>query len=279
AFWGVVILGGAAIATTVIAGPRHTQQVVGKIRAHVQEHLNHLEDDPVSLRAELQRLEAEYPKRISAVQKDLGELVAEAGRLQWERAVSLRVVEMAQADLQSSSSMAGESQTGLIRSAGFPSTLAAGATATRVSTAQVERLQSLLSMHDQRAQDAARDLGYIQTEIQRFEALLEQLETERAQYHTQLEALNRQVDSIRRNERLLSMLRERQSSLQQTDRFETHSLEQISGRLAGIRSQQEAELDLLSGTEMEIDYEGRAKASLQVEDAAIQQQSAHALNR
>ena len=118
-----------------------------------------------------------------------------------------------------------------------------------------------------------------QAEITRFQALLEELETERAQYHAQLQQLNRQVDSIRRNERLLSMLRERQGSLEEAGRFESHSLDQITGRLAGIRSQQEAELDLLAGTEMEIDYEGRAKAELSTQNRAVEVHAIGTLRR
>ncbi len=279
AFWGVAILGGLAIGTTLVAGPHHTRHVVDKIRTNVQATLDEVKDNPVALRAQLQRLEAEYPKRIRAVQKDLGELQVEARRLRWEQAVSERVVEMAQRDLQAltlNGTPKGQAANlALSRTVGFPRE--SGNTivvTTKSGAAAAQRLEGLAAQHAQNAQDAARDLGYIEKEIERFENLLVELETERAQYHAQLQHLNRQVDSIRRNERLLAMLRERQGLLENASRFESHSLDQITGRLAGIRSQQEAELELLAGSELEVDYEGRAKAELQWENQTLETQAA-----
>ena len=287
AFWGVAILGGLAVGTTLIAGPHQTKEVVQHIRSTVQQTIDEvhgdLKDNPVALRAQLQRLEAEYPKRIRAVQKDLGELQMEARRLSWEQAVSERVVAMAQADLQNlaqshalgsnapSEAAGPHRQAGFARGPRFAGTSSHGASGT-VAVTQA-RLESLTLQHQQNAQDAARDLGYINKEIQRFENLLTELETERAQYHSQLQQLNRQVDSIRRNERLLAMLRERQGLFENASRFESHSLDHITGRLAGIRSQQEAELELLAGHEIEVDYEGRAKAELQWENQTLESQA------
>ena len=282
-FWGVAILGGLAIGTTLVAGPNQTRQVVDHIRSNVQATLDEVKDNPVALRAQLQRLEAEYPKRIRAVQKDLGELQMEARRLRWEQAVSERVVEMAQSDLQAlttaSQAMRGNHQKAQAAMA-LSRSVSSNAKGTHVlvrnqpSAGTQQRLEGLAAQHAQNAQDAARDLGYIEKEITRFESLLVELETERAQYHAQLQHLNRQVDSIRRNERLLDMLRERQGLLENAARFESHSLDQITGRLAGIRSQQEAELELLAGSEIEVDYEGRAKAELQWECQTLETQAA-----
>ncbi len=269
-FWGVAILAGIGIASTFIIGPHGTHAVIMQAQDSVQSKLDSLMDNPVALRAELERLEAEYPVRIRAVQKDLGELKVEARRLQWERAVSDRVVAMAQDDLGGigATAQANTGENNLVRVAGFP--VAAVKTKSR---AQVARIQDLIQMHSIRSEDAARDLGYLNKEIGRFQVLLTELETERTQYHGQLEQLNRQVDSIRRNERLLNMLRQRQGLLEKAGRFKAHSLDQITGRLSGIRSQQEAELELLSNTEIETDYEGRAQVELHQEVREMQNAS------
>ena len=269
-FWGVAILAGLGIASTFLIGPNKTHAIIHQAQENVQARLEGLMDNPVALRAELERLEAEYPVRIRAVQQDLGELKVEAKRLAWERAVSDRVVAMAQQDLGGfgSTAQAQGSEGGLVQVAGFPV-----AKITNRSRAQVARIQDLIQMHSNRSQDAARDLGYLNKEIDRFQVLLTELETERVQYHSQLEQLNRQVDSIRRNERLLDMLRQRQGLLEKAGNFKAHSLDQISGRLAGIRSQQEAELELLSNDEVETDYEGRAKVELNQEVREMQQAS------
>lgn len=262
-FWGVAILAGVGIASTLIFGSHSTQAIIHQAHETVQSKIDGLMDNPVALRAELERLEREYPVRIRAVQKDLGELKVEAKRLAWERAVSERVVAMAQDDLGGVQTVAqtGSKNGNLVRVAGFPVISVKKRTNT-----QVARITDLIQMHTNRSQDASRDLGYMNREIERFQTLLTELETERVQYHSQLEQLNRQVDSIRRNERLLDMLRQRQGLLEKAGNFKAHSLDQISGRLAGIRSQQEAELELLSNSEVETDYEGRAKVELHQEE-------------
>ncbi len=277
AFWGVVLFAGITMGARALNSSGHGRNVIQNIKASVQSQLEDAADNPAALRDQLQRLEAEYPKRIQAVQQDLGELIGEAKRLRWEQAVSERVVEMAQVDLNQETGLATGEAAGkaLVRAAGFPS----ANQPSRAMSPTAKRLVSLLDTHNQKAEDASRDLGYIEAEITRFQALLEELETERADYHSQLQQLNRQVDSIRRNERLLSMLRERQGVLAEASRFESHSLNQITGRLEGIRSQQEAELDLLSGTEMEVDYEGRAKAELKCQDQATQIHAISSISR
>ncbi len=269
-FWGVAILAGVGIASTLIFGSHSTEAVLHQVHHNVQSKIDSLMDNPVALRAELERLEKEYPIRIRAVQKDLGELKVEAKRLAWERAVSDRVVAMAQEDLSGvqAVSQTGSQKGNLVRVAGLPVV-----SVTKRSNAQMARITDLIQMHSNRSEDAARDLGYMNREIERFQTLLSELETERAQYHTQLEQLNRQVDSIRRNERLLDMLRQRQGLLEKAGNFKAHSLDQISGRLAGIRSQQEAELELLSNSEVETDYEGRAKVELHQEELQMQDAS------
>ncbi|MEZ6006031.1 MAG: hypothetical protein R3F17_15305 [Planctomycetota bacterium] len=258
-FFGAIVLGAVAIGTAAVHGHGRPGQVLRNIQNVVHDQIQSDENDPRALRSELERLEREYPKRIQAVQKDLGMLQSEARKLRWEQAVSERVVTMAQADL--GNAVQGQAAMASLRD---------GLAPVQEQRAGQVRLQNLVQTHEQRAQEAARDLGYIEKEIARFEGVLSQLETERAQYHTQLEHLNRQVDSIRRNENLLKMLREREGMLEKASRFESHSLSQITGRLEGIRTQQEAELELLSGSEESIDYEGRAKAELQLEQAAYE---------
>src|SRR5690606_25955559 len=56
-------------------------------------------DDPVALRAQLRSLERQYPERIAKVRGELAQLTEQADRVERDRVVALKVIEMASADL------------------------------------------------------------------------------------------------------------------------------------------------------------------------------------
>jgi hypothetical protein len=107
---------------------------------------------------------------------------------------------------------------------------------------------------------------------------LTQLENERAQFRTQMVGLGRQVDAIARNERLIALLERRNETIEECSRYEAVSLDQITGRLAEIKSRQEAELDLLARAEEQGDYEELARLQLASEalEAKVAEKSAEA---
>src|SRR4051812_30922542 len=97
--FGVIagLVGGTAL---VIATPDR----IGALFTQTQDHINaaidkHIED-PVALRAQMKKLEGEYPARIAEVRGDLAELKEQQGQLKRELAVSDRVVALAQTDME-----------------------------------------------------------------------------------------------------------------------------------------------------------------------------------
>ena len=116
-----------------------------------------------------------------------------------------------------------------------------------------------------RAHDADRSLAYLDQQMGRFTEVLNQLESEQVQFQAQLFALNRQVDSIQRNERLIEMLAERKRTLDECSNYDVVSLDQVTGKLEQILTQQEAELDVLSSQSEHVDYVDRARDELRAE--------------
>ena len=96
-----------------------------------------------------------------------------------------------------------------------------------------------------------------------MEELLVQLETEHTRFQAQLWQLERQVDAIARNERLIELLEDRNKTIEECSRFDAISVDHVTERLAEIRSRQEAELELLSSTQETTDYEEQARQALQ----------------
>jgi hypothetical protein len=116
--------------------------------------------------------------------------------------------------------------------------------------------------YSQRTSDIDRDMGYLKQQEERLSAMVKKLEGEQREFQVQLWQLDRQVDSIARNERMIAVFTERQNSINEQSRYRATSLEQITSRLGDIRARQEGQLASLGGAGAASDYESRAKTTL-----------------
>lgn len=277
----LVVGGFVAAGAAMIAGPQRTHMVVDQVHASILETIDDNIEDPRVLRTQLKALEAEYPERISDLRGDLAELRSQIGQLEREQAVSSRVVELSQADLDQIAPLVDQldgaqltsNQTQLVSTLRFKGRLMT----TEQARSKMMRIQQTQEAYRGRAQDAAHDLVYLRQQEERMEDLLVQLETEQTQFQAQLWQLNRQVDAIARNERLIDMLSERQEMLDSYSQVEVKSLDGMTSRLGEVRSRQEAELEFLSQGQDNTNYEGMARIQIDGEAMAPQAGPIHQL--
>ncbi len=262
------ILGLTAVAAFATLGGPRTKAMVHDIHGRVLEGIDKHIDDPTALRSQLGEMEREYPERIAQVRADLAELEGEIRSLQREQAVSERVVALVDADLDSAKGdLAAADARGNAVAAG--SLVAVGPQpATRRAQAKLRQMQEQRLVYANRAADAEHDLSYLEKQRDRLTDLLAKLETERAEFQAQIMGLSRQIDAIARNDRLIKLLDRRNRTIEECSRYESASLDQITGRLAQITSRQEAELDVLSTAERASDYEGMARLEIAGEELA-----------
>jgi len=263
-----VALGTVAGAAALVAGPHRTRAVIHQVQDQVRDTIDASITDPVAMREQLRDMEKEYPKRIAQVRGDLAELNEQIRQLEREKAIAERVVELADADAGEIESQIGsfaalgavngEGESGL-RLASLSTSMDDG---TRRAVTRLQQIQATRVAYSNRAYDAEHDLQYLRQQAGRLDGLLTQLENERAQFQAQMVALSRQVDAIARNERLIDLLESRNETIEECSRYEAVSLDQITGRLAEIKSRQEAELDLLARAEEQGDYEELARLQL-----------------
>jgi len=261
------LAGGAAV---VIAGPQRVGALFNQAKQTVNNAIDCAIDDPVALRAQLRDLEAQYPRKIAEVRGDLAELQAQKSQLQRELAVSRRVVELADADLGVMKDM-------LARAEEARATAGAAVIKVRLGDQPVgldeaygkaARINDVRAAYAARAGDIERDLGYLDQQESRLSGLLAQLEAERAEFQTQLWQLDRQVDTIARNERLIEIMSKRQASIDEHSRYRVASLDQLTTRFADIRAKQESQLESLARQGEPLRYEERAKIQIDGEAAA-----------
>lgn len=276
--------GAVAVGAAMIAGPQRTHMVIDQVHANILQTIDENIEDPRVLRTQLKSLEAEYPERIGALRGDLAELRSQIGQLEREKAVSMRVVELSQGDLEELSPLVGQMEgaqlTSNQTSVQLVSTLRfkGRLMTTEQARSKVMRIQQTQEAYRGRAQDAAHDLVYLRQQEERMEDLLVQLETEHTQFQAQLWQLNRQVDAIARNERLIEMLSERQEMLDSYSQIEVKSLDGMTSRLGEVRSRQEAELEFLAQGQDTSDYEGMARIQIDGEVYAPQDGPIHQLS-
>jgi predicted RNase H-like nuclease (RuvC/YqgF family) len=266
------LVGGTA---AVVAGPDRIGALFHQTQAKINHQIDRHIEDPVALRTQMRKLEGQYPERIQEVRGDLAELREQAAQLKRELAVSDRVVTLAQADA--------EEIRGLIARAEEAQAITNVSTDSRPAIVRIvfneesiplkdaysraTRIQQVQHAYTSRANDIQRDLGYMATQEQRLSGLLNQLETEHTEFQSQIWQMERQVDSIARNERLITMMEKRQRTLDENSRYKAHSLDQLSGRFADIRAKQEARMEALGTSTTTLNYEDRAKFDLDARKA------------
>ncbi len=260
---GTAVIGTLAGGALLVAGPARTKAVLHDVRTKISHAIDQSLDDPIALRDQLRELEREYPKRIAKVRGDLVGLKRDMRQLERERAISLRVVELAEEDLK------------LLRPAlektssanGHNARLAAVAFDDRIytlrrATEKVRSAEQTIQAHAARAEDAKHQYAFLAQQAGQFEEVLAQLESERAQFQIQLQQLERQVDSIQRNQRLIKLLEKRKRTLEECTTYDVVSLDQLTGKLEEILNRQAATLDVLTCAEEAAGYEELAREEL-----------------
>lgn len=276
-----VVAAVVGVAGLVIVGPVRARLLVDKARDNVNSVVDGMIDDPSALRAQIRELESQYAPRIASVRTDVAQLRQQIGDLKREQAVASRVVELAQADLQTLHGMLARAQD--VREThsaltsvryedgqGFES---ATTPDVRINFnneqltldqafAKATRVEQVIASYTARQAEIDRDLGFMGEQDKRLGELLDKLEAERSEFQAQLWQLDHQIDAISRNERLITMMEKRQRTIDRQSRYEAGSLDNVKARLAEIRTKQEAQLESLGRGSTTENYENKAKIDL-----------------
>jgi predicted RNase H-like nuclease (RuvC/YqgF family) len=279
---GVLAVGGLA----VIAGPERIGALFSEAKGSMNASLDKLISDPVALRAQLRDLEAQYPQRIAAVRSDLAEVRGQVQQLKRERSVAERVVDLTAKDVETLQTMLARAEeargaagiTNVSYGEGVQQRVELVFSDQRLSVeqayAKTAEINNTRNAYAARIADVDRDMGYLASQEQRLTALLTKLENEQSQFQVQLWQLDRQVDSIARNDRMIDILSKRQEAIDEASRYKVASLDHLQTRIADLRAKQESKLAGLTTAAERTDYESRAKIELDAKTAATSLQEA-----
>lgn len=260
------LITGAGLA--VAGGPR-VRAVMDQARHTINVKIDSNITDPVALRSQLRDLEGQYPQRIAEVRSDLTELREQMGQLVREQEVNERVVALADSDLDKLNSAVTQAEQAAfvqVASDGEPKRIVICFKSDRLSVddayTRVNEITNTRNAYSSRADDIERDLGYLAQQEERLVGLLSKLETERQTFQTQLWELDRKVDAVARNDRMIDIMEKRQRTIDEQSRYRAGSLDQITSRLADIKAKQESKLAALASDHARVNYEDMAKSQI-----------------
>lgn len=218
-------------------------------------------DDPAAMRAQISKLQAEYPEKIADVRADLGEVREQISQLERERAVSEKVVELTASDLHLLESGIEQARAAQVSHHGAVVRIAFNETRLSPTDAMSKRSQiaETRAVYQTRVGEIGTELGFLLDQEAQLDDLLTRLETEQSEFQAQLFQLDAQIDSIARNDRLIEMMEERQATIDEHSRYEAHSLTQIRGRLDRVRAEQQARIASITRQEKARDYVAEAE--------------------
>jgi chromosome segregation ATPase len=257
-----VITGLAGGAAVIVAGPDRVGALVSQARGNINGVIDRAIDDPVALRAQIRSLEQQYPEKIAEVRADLAELKQQTTQLTQERQLSERVVALADRDLGQMHGLLARAEEAQTDGAVVRVVFNNEPVELDDAYAKASRMQQVKEAHAARLADIDRDAGYLKEQESRLSDLLTQLETEQASFQSQLWQLDRQIDAIARNERMIEMVEKRNETIDRHSRYRSDSLEQLNAKFSQIRSKQEARLQSITSNRSMTNYEDRARIEL-----------------
>lgn len=258
---------GAAFLIAEAVSPGSARAIAHQAGTNLSQVITNNVDDPVVLREQIRSLEEQYPKKIATVRNDLTELQTQIAQFEHERAVAARVVKLADSDLAELQHLLSQAEQAkgdsyrVVRVWHNNARLDMGE-----AYAKAEKIRRLRESYATRTSEIDRDLGFLQEQELHLGDLLTTLETERADFQSQLWQLDQQIDAVSRNDRLLDMLEKRQKTIDSISPFKADSLDHVTQRIAKIRAEQESRMEAITNRRQVFSYEEAAKVQIDAEN-------------
>ncbi|MBT8487117.1 MAG: hypothetical protein KJO43_16185 [Phycisphaerae bacterium] len=264
---GTLALGGV----TALVGPDRMMAGLSQVRTKAQNVVDHVVDDPIALRHQLEQLADQYPDRIAEVRGEVAEVDHQISQFERDVEIATRVVAMTTEDLSELKTLVARAEAEAATSA-RPVAIRYGGVRFDLEEAYTEgrRINNVRGNYQDRLAHDNVQLKFLHEQKGRLTEILTKLEEEYDTYQGQLWQLDRQIDAIQRNERLIELTEAQQATLDSYDRFgKVQNLKQIEAKLAEIRAIQESQLQTLAKSGIRDDYEAQAAFELDSEGDAV----------
>ncbi|MFO0875081.1 MAG: hypothetical protein U0575_14065, partial [Phycisphaerales bacterium] len=265
--WGLIgalALGG----TSMLVGPNVVAAGFAQVRSKATALANRFVDDPVALRQQLVALGEAYPQRIASVRGELAAVDRQIKQLSQDSEIARRVVANAGGDLSELKELLAEAE-GTAAAKGVKVSIRTRGVRLDIDEARVEarRVSDIRLAYQDRVASNEHQLKFLGEQKQRLEEIVGRLDAEYSDFETKLGQIDRQIDAIERNDRLIEMTRQQKAILADYEKFgKVGNLNQLESKLAELQAVQQAQLDALSKAGIDRDYERDARRQLNDEN-------------
>jgi chromosome segregation ATPase len=250
-------LGGA----TLLLGPERVCGAFDMVRGKAQSLVDSAVSDPVAMRRQLEGLAKQYPDRIAEVRGEVAQVEHQIGQYAHDIEIAKRVVAMTTNDLGQLKALVSRAEES-VQTTARPVSIRFGGTTFKVDEAynEARRLNTVRGTYQDRMAADQQQLTFLTQQKDRLTEILEKLDSEFNTFQAQLWQLDRQIDAVERNDRLIELTEQQQATLASYEKFgKVGSLKQLEAKLAQLRTVQEAQLQALSKKGINTDYEKRAE--------------------
>jgi len=268
--WGLI--SGLALGGLVLVfGHQPVLAGLSAVRAKAQSTVDSLVDNPTALRRQLTEMADQYPDRIATVRGELAQVASQIEQFERDCEVSRRVISLATEDLTQMKDLLTRAESEM----NVHATSTAGPSAKVVvrfggarydmdeAYQEARRINEVRLGYADRLATNEHHLNLLNEQKNRLTEILAKLESEYGTFQTQLWQLDRQIDAIERNDRLIAMTEEMQETLDGYSKFErVGNLNQLESKLAELRMVQQAQLEELQNRGRTHNYEDRARSEI-----------------
>lgn len=266
--WGLI--GGLALGgVTLLVGPERVAAGFSHLRTKAQTLVDSQISEPVALRRQLAAMADQYPERIAEVEREVAAVVAQIKSHEYDIDVAQRVVALTTDQLSQLKTLITRAEAEAQATA-RPVALRFEGVRFNVDQAYSEarRINNVRGAFQERLTHDEQQLKFLQEQHVRLRAILDQLKTEADEFEFQLAQLDRQIESIERNERLIRLTEQQQATLESYEKFgKVGNLKQLEGKLAQLRAVQQAQMERLEKRGMYRDYENRVRFGIENRNA------------
>ena len=265
--WGLItatVVGG----TTLLIGPERVAAGFDQIRTLASSTFDDLVDDPIALRRQLKGLSDQYPERIAEVRSELASIDVQIRQLDHDQQIAQRVVTITSKDISQLKDSVLAATTGVedtrkvtVRRGSFDIGL-------DQARSEARRIIGIKNAYEDRFLGNQQQISILNRQKERLTDILAKLESEFGEFEAKLFQLDRQIDSIERNERLIAMTEEQQAMLNDFEKLgKVGNLRQLEAKLEELRTTQEAQLQTLESHGVQSEYEQRAREEIVIDSS------------
>ena len=261
--WGLV--GGLALgAVTLLVGPERVAASLSMIRSKAQSVVDSTVSDPVAMRRQLEGLAKQYPDRIAEVRGEVAQVSMQLAQYNHDIEIANRVVAMTTDDLGNLKTLVTRAEEST-KTTARPVAIRYQGVKFNVDEAynEARRINNVRGTYQERLASDQQQVAFLTQQKDRLGEILSKLESEYNTFQAQLWQLDRQIDAIERNDRLIDLTEQQQATLASYEKFgKVGSLKQLEAKLAELRAVQEAQLESLSKKGVHMDYENKAESDM-----------------